>query len=505
MLKHILLFAFVATFSFSFIASVAEANDTEVSLLVVIRSQTNQWHHDLAEQRKTNLDQQIAKSSLNAQVLLLHREWPIEQAWVILPIVPDLSRKYADNFDWVMFIEEDTQVDMKVLMKDILPKYNREDKLFMGRCLFDNFPTIIHHYAFFDGKVKDFKYPDFDSGWLMSRALLKVVAVEYDGNDQNMDFQIDVKHEIAMYMDKNIGVKLTCVPGLCGGVKGDVCATFVDPTLHDCGHEVSLDDVQISVKTTKKFHKDRVQVVKKTWGPYVKHITYYSNVSDPTVPTIDCGVQNTPTGHCGKMEVIIKDFYKKDEMKHLKWLVIADDDSIIGVSRMVKLLNCYNHNSPIVLGERYGYGLNKGYGYGYITGGGSMVMSRGAVSAWFKHECSCPSISTPDDMYLGQCFSFNVGVPVVHSPLFHQARPVDYSDGYLSNQQPISFHKHWEINAYDVYNEWFADDDKEMYGTKQATSTAPPTAQTATPTAPPEAQPQPIPPTPTESQIKDEL
>jgi len=123
------------------------------------------------------------------------------------------------------------------------------------------------------------------------------------------------------------------------------------------------------------------------------------------------------------------------------------------------------------------------------------VLSRGAINAWKKHECGCPDIATPDDMYLGVCFSFSVGVPVTHSPLFHQARPADYSDGYLSNQKPISFHKHWEVDPLKVYKVWFEEDDEAVLG-----ENAP-----FMPTPPPEPQPFPLPPTPLEVPIKDEL
>jgi len=140
-------------------------------------------------------------------------------------------------------------------------------------------------------------------------------------------------------------------------------------------------------------------------------------------------------------------------------LVIADDDSIIGLTQLVKLLNCYKPSIPVVLGERYGFGLNSGHGYGYITGGGGMVMSRSAINAWIENDCQCPSIDTPDDMILGQCFSGVVGIPVIHSPRFHQARPEDYSVGYITNLQPVSFHKHWEVDPIKVYETYFAADD----------------------------------------------
>lgn len=33
-----------------------------------------------------------------------------------------------------------------------------------------------------------------------------------------------------------------------------------------------------------------------------------------------------------------------------------------------------------------------------------------------------------------------------------QARPEDYSKELLSNQIPVSFHKHWQVDPYKVYS-----------------------------------------------------
>ena len=195
------------------------------------------------------------------------------------------------------------------------------------------------------------------------------------------------------------------------------------------------------------------------------------------------------------MEVIIRQAFEKENLNTFPWLVIADDDSIIGLSALVKLLNCYNSDDPIVLGERYGYGLTSARGYSYITGGGSMVMSRGAIKAWVEKDCRCHTIDSPDDMVLGQCFSYSVGAPVVHSPRFHQARPQDYSDGYLQNLQPVSFHKHYEIDPIKIYEKYFAKNDDAAF-------TIPNEPE---PTEAPVIMPVPIPPTPTEVPIKDEL
>ena len=463
------------------------------SVLIIIRSQNNEYHAENARQNKASLDAQIKKSDLNAKVILLHETWAEEYAWTILPLISDISNNYA-SFDWVMFIEEGTKIDMEKLVKKVLVKYDYSRELYVGRCLFDNDASIIHHYAFFNGKVKEFKFPDFHAGWLMSKALVRKVARDLETNKIKSDFQIDVQHEIAMHLDKTHNVKMTCDEKICGGHPKDDCATWIDYEIPDCGNKITLNDLLISVKTTKKFHGDRVQVVKETWGKYPKNIIYYSNVTDPSIPTIDCGVPNTVRGHCGKMEVIIRNTYEKEELKKFPWLVIADDDSIIGLAALVKLLNCYDPKVSVVLGERYGFGLTSGYGYGYITGGGGMIMSRAAVEAWVTKGCKCHSNESPDDMILGQCFSYQVKVPVTHSPRFHQARPDDYSDGYLENLQPVSFHKHWEIDPIKVYKKYFAEADEATFNLPFEPE----------PTEAPAAAPVPIPPTPTEFP-KDEL
>jgi len=59
-------------------------------------------------------------------------------------------------------------------------------------------------------------------------------------------------------------------------------------------------------------------------------------------------------------------------------------------------------------------------GYNYITGGGGMVFSMASVlQITTSGFCKCPSDSAPDDMFLGICLT-RLGIPITHSPLFHQ-------------------------------------------------------------------------------------
>ncbi|XP_073651122.1 beta-1,3-glucosyltransferase isoform X4 [Tursiops truncatus] len=122
--------------------------------------------------------------------------------------------------------------------------------------------------------------------------------------------------------------------------------------------------------------------------------------------------------HCGKTFAILERFLNHS-YDRIAWLVIVDDDTLI-----------------------------------------RMVFSREAIRRLLASKCRCYSNDAPDDMVLGMCFS-GLGVPVTHSPLFHQARPVDYPKDYLSHQVPISFHKHWNIDPVKVYFTWLAPSEED--------------------------------------------
>lgn len=86
---------------------------------------------------------------------------------------------------------------------------------------------------------------------------------------------------------------------------------------------------------------------------------------------------------------IANKFYADSASRHgLKWLVIADDDTLLrsavffstakpqtqlqpySAHRLLRLLRCYDHTHPILLGEVYGYEAQMSRGYTYVTGGG---------------------------------------------------------------------------------------------------------------------------------------
>ncbi|MED6268694.1 Beta-1,3-glucosyltransferase [Characodon lateralis] len=114
-----------------------------------------------------------------------------------------------------------------------------------------------------------------------------------------------------------------------------------------------------------------VPVVKSTWEKDAAHLEYYSDVTDASIPTIKLGVPNTEKGHCGKTFAILRRFLS-EAMPKVDWLLIVDDDTLISLPRLRRLLRCYDPKEAVSLGERYGYGLMQN-GYSYATGGGGYV------------------------------------------------------------------------------------------------------------------------------------
>ncbi|XP_026993331.1 beta-1,3-glucosyltransferase isoform X2 [Tachysurus fulvidraco] len=428
-------------------------------VVFVIQSQKNSYHVERAEQRRAHL---ISQEQSSAAVVLLHELSEYDGNWGILPALPHLAEGYCQSSLWIFFLEEETVVNLGRLLQ-VLSRFNPWREWFLGRALYDASATIIHHYAFSEEPTA-FSYPDFAAGWALSCSLVKRLADYVKHEPPKSDFTIDLKHEIALYIwEEGRGPALTAVHEFCSELYGSMytehCATTVNSYLPSCVMLVKSEDLFVAVKTCQKFHQDRVPVVKKTWAKDAALLEYYSDIADPTIPTIDLGVSNTESGHCAKTFAILRRFVS-GEVTQAPWLLLVDDDTLISLPRLRQHLHCYDPNEAVIIGERYGYTLSKG-GYSYITGGGGMVFSRVAVLKILSSGCGCYSADAPDDMVLGRCLN-TLGLSVTHSPQFHQARPDDYPKELLLRQRPISFHKHWNINPVAVYQQWLMNSEYQL-------------------------------------------
>ncbi|XP_078259166.1 beta 3-glucosyltransferase a isoform X2 [Rhinoraja longicauda] len=392
-----------------------ELND----VVFVIQSQKQSFHANQAAKLRQDILQQAGVfSQYLPTVLLIHELSKHEGAWTIIPIIPDLASTYGKK-SWIFFCEEQTRVKIPKLL-EVLRRYDKRKEWFLGKALHDEQSTIIHHYAFAEDPVV-FKYPDFAAGWSMSLPLVNRLAKQLRNEKPSSDFTIDLKHEIALFISqRSEGPSLTPVREFCTedvtSSEAANCATTFHTYLPFCGKLVEKENIFFAVKTCQKFHRERIPIVKKTWEKEVALIEYYSDHVDSSIPTLYLGIPNTERGHCGKTFAILKRFVSK-AVPEVPWLMIVDDDTLI-----------------------------------------RMVFSREAVKRLLHRGCSCYSDDAPDDMVLGMCFS-GLGIPVTHSPLFHQARPMDYSKDYLKHQVPISFHKHWNIDPVEIYSTWLANED----------------------------------------------
>ncbi|XP_069703143.1 beta-1,3-glucosyltransferase isoform X2 [Periplaneta americana] len=432
-------------------------------MVIVVLSQGDSYHSSLAQELRNDIQEQALQASQVIPIVhLTHEDFPHPGAWTVFPILSRLYALHGANSSWIIFCESHTRFNLNQML-ELFNNFSANEEMFIGHALHDREATIIHHFAFSDDPER-FKYPHFASGFAMSQALLKKIALQMNhGNRPDVDFSIDPSHELALYIwDSGKGPALTHSSRLCLRNQPQ-CASYV-LEVQPCADPVAKESMYFGVKTCSKYHQDRIPIVKNTWAKYAVHIGFFSEEEDKSIPTIDLGIPNTEHGHCGKTMAILRYVATfAPTAPDIKWVVIADDDTILSVARLQQLLSCFDSSKTVAIGERYGYNVQQApQGYNYITGGGGMVFSIAAVHRIATSAyCQCPSNSTPDDMFLGICLA-RLGIPITHSPLFHQARPLDYAPEYLDLQLPVSFHKHWMIDPIKVYSKWFSEVDQAM-------------------------------------------
>ena len=272
-----------------------------------------------------------------------------------------------------------------------------------------------------------------------------------------------------------------------------LCTTFSE----GCGTWISEKDVTASntesiylakrtffaVKTCKKHHKERLPIISETWGKSALNIEYFSEVKSKRYNTtlLPEVYQNTEKGHCLKTHAILKYFERYAAKNGWKWLVITDDDTILGVQNLFNLLQHYNPNNALLIGERYGYLLSKEkLGFDYLAGGAGMVFSAKMVKDMLQENgkyCSCPKPDEHDDMFLaGSCIKL-IQKSILHNDRFHQNSPSAYSSKVLENKDQISFHKFRTIdpdhgtfdwnNPKETYKKYFMESDKFLKSYKK--------------------------------------
>nr|CDJ80594.1 Fringe domain containing protein [Haemonchus contortus] len=382
----------------------------------VIIGQHSQFDNLKTAALKDSLSQQIESSGESVEVIVPHVDFP------------DIAGFWTT---WTLF--------------------SRISSLAPSEC-----PTIIHHFFGYEEREM-LLFPEFATGFVLSDALLTSLAIAMNTTAAKATdaFTIDPKHELARLILKQGKTILRSHPDRFCSRKMPGCAISFEETKCAVEPGIKPQDIYVGVKTFSEYHTTRIPVIKRTWSASLPSIEYYSDLVNNVIPTIDSGIPNTERGHCGKTFVILKRFVKLlDDGAKFSWLLISDDDTLISIPRLLRLLSCHDNSEKIIIGERYGYGFSSfgATGYDYPTGGAGMVFSPSAART-IVSKCACPSDDAPDDMIIGMC-SMRFEVAIIHNAAFHQARPIDYPEEYIQRIAPISFHKFDEIDPYEVYMEY---------------------------------------------------
>jgi UDP-glucose:O-linked fucose beta-1,3-glucosyltransferase len=362
--------------------------------------------------------------------------------YAIYPIFSSIIHQYP-QLKWLFICEPQTRFNLIELIR-----FTEQTKdSYIGHGLYDSEPSIIHHFSF----ALDNPYPDFASGVLISRNILSAFIERLESYTKKIDFIIDIKYEFNQLINELTEVKLIDRSDLFCTQYRNQCLTWYDGQLdYSCPRtDIQLDDLYFGIKTFIDYHQIRIEFLRKTWLNKNLNYNFFTNGINETLDNKSerfiINPINTKSGHCHKTFSILNYFAQNKD--NIKYLIIVDDDTLISVQRLLRLIRCFmlSNDLPLVLGERYGYGNY----YDYPTGGSGMIFNRQAVQQIISN-CQCPLPDTPDDMFLGLCLK-RINIPLIHIQELHQAQPNAYSKDWLGHQKSISFHKFQDINVEEIY------------------------------------------------------
>eukprot|EP00930_Biecheleria_cincta_P057647 TRINITY_DN43547_c0_g1_i1.p1 TRINITY_DN43547_c0_g1~~TRINITY_DN43547_c0_g1_i1.p1 ORF type:complete len:528 (-),score=94.15 TRINITY_DN43547_c0_g1_i1:49-1581(-) len=357
----------------------------------------------------------------------------------------------ASGQRWVVFLEPATGVDAKAL-EALLSGYDAKESVYLGHALKDEQMCIIHHYQ------QEPAYPLGHAGFALSGGALKRLVQDLEAKPITGGQQIEPVWELADRLHK-IGVNITDrKDAFCRSYK-DGCSSWVrDLDPFRSSWSLRPKDVLISVKTVGKFHQERIPLLQEFWASQspveVVHLSNEAYDALPGVKVVDLSKEfgdmvdpakestKSGSGHCSKMLAILR--YLQRHQPGRRWYAITDDDTLLNVPRLLRVLDSHDDRKAVYLGERYGWNHREGQsGTNYVTTGGGMVLSGPALEKVVACDwCSCASPSSPDDMTLGSWFR-GLEVEAVHEEGFHQSEPNNYHQEVLRASDPvISFHRY---------------------------------------------------------------
>ncbi|XP_051530953.1 beta-1,3-N-acetylglucosaminyltransferase radical fringe-like [Myxocyprinus asiaticus] len=205
----------------------------------------------------------------------------------------------------------------------------------------------------------------------------------------------------------------------------------------------SLDskDIFIAIKTTRKYHKSRLQLLSQTWVSKAKEQTFiFTDGEDKelrqraglNIINTNCSAAHTRQALCCKMSVEYDKFIESQK----KWFCHVDDDNYVILPSLLELLSFYSHTQDVYLGrpsldhpieaaERVKSDGSVSVKFWFATGGAGFCISRGLalkMSPWASlgnFITTAEKIRLPDDCTIGYIIEALLEVPLTHTGLFH--------------------------------------------------------------------------------------
>lgn len=204
---------------------------------------------------------------------------------------------------------------------------------------------------------------------------------------------------------------------------------------------LSPADLFIAVKTTGRYHRQRLELLLDTWISRSMQETYvFTDGEDENLRkrmgahliNTNCSAAHSRQALSCKMALEYDTFIGSGK----KWFCHVDDDNYLNVGSLLGLLSQYSHEHDVYIGrpslerpieatERMGTADMKQVRFWFATGGAGFCLSRGLalkMKPWASDGAfmtTAEHIHLPDDCTVGYIAEALLGVSLIRSPLFH--------------------------------------------------------------------------------------
>ncbi|XP_054044152.1 beta-1,3-N-acetylglucosaminyltransferase manic fringe isoform X3 [Rissa tridactyla] len=226
-----------------------------------------------------------------------------------------------------------------------------------------------------------------------------------------------------------------------GGGRGQKDLQFHPPEGYRTEGSLTLGDIFIAVKTTKRFHQSRMELLLDTWISRAREQTYIftdeeddalkSRMGDHAVFT-NCSAEHSHPALSCKMAAEFDAFLASSR----SWFCHLDDDNYLNPRALLKLLSSYSAtwdvylgkpslNRPIRASEMLPNNETKSVRFWFATGGAGFCISRQLASKMVPWASGRNFLSTselirlPDDCTVGYIIECKVGGQLLPNALFH--------------------------------------------------------------------------------------